>query len=56
VRQRFTGTTFRLEDYLGSATDDGAVATFLSTNNNGATTSADHGGAGFVTIADCPTP
>jgi hypothetical protein len=48
VRQRFAGTT--------SATDDGAVATFLSTNNNGTTTSADHGGAGFGTIADCPTP
>ena len=24
-------------------------------NNNGATTSADHGGAGFTSIADCPT-
>jgi hypothetical protein len=56
VRQRFVGTTFRLEDYAGSATDDAAVASFLSANNNGATTSADHGGAGFLTIADCPTP
>ena len=56
VRQRFTGTTFRLEDYAGGAADDMAVATFLSTNNNGATTSADHAGAGFGTIADCPTP
>jgi hypothetical protein len=56
VRQRFASTTFRLEDYAGGATDDAAVASFLSTNNNGATTSADHGGAGFGTIADCPTP
>jgi hypothetical protein len=56
VRQRFAGTTYWLEDYAGSATDDTAVQTFLSTNNNGATTSADHGGAGFQTIVDCPMP
>ena len=56
VRQRFAGTTFRLEDYAGAPTNDAAVATFLSTNNNGATTSADHAGAGFGTIVDCPTP
>ena len=60
VRQRFgppdPGTTFRLEDYAGLPTDDAAVAAFLSANNNGATTSADHGGAGFGTIVDCPTP
>jgi hypothetical protein len=32
------------------------VQTFLSTTNNGATTSADHAGAGFTSIADCPMP
>jgi hypothetical protein len=56
VRQRFTSTIFRLEDYAGGATDDTAAASFLSTNNNGATASADHGGAGFATIAECPMP
>jgi hypothetical protein len=56
VRQRFAGTTFILEDYAGAPTDDAAVQTFLSTTNNAATTSADHSGAGFTTIADCPTP
>ena len=56
VRQRFAGTSFILEGYAGSATDDAAVQTFLSTNNAAATTSADHGGAGFTTIANCPTP
>ena len=56
VRQRLAGTTFILEDYAGAPTDDAAVAAFLSGNNNGATTSADHGGAGFTTIADCPMP
>jgi VCBS repeat-containing protein len=56
ARQRFAGTTFILEDYAGSPTDDAAVQTFLSTTNNAATTSADHAGAGFTTIADCPTP
>jgi hypothetical protein len=56
VRQRFAGTTFILEDYAGAPTDDAAVQTFLSTTNNGATTSADHAGAGFTSIADCPNP
>ena len=56
VRNRFAGTTFILEDYAGAPTDDAAVQTFLSTTNNGATTSADHAGAGFTTIADCPNP
>jgi VCBS repeat-containing protein len=56
VRQRFAGTTFILEDYAGAPTDDAAVQTFLSTTNNGATTSADHAGAGFTSIADCPMP
>jgi VCBS repeat-containing protein len=56
VRQRFAGTSFILEDYAGAPTDDAAVQTFLATTNNGATTSADHAGAGFTTIADCPTP
>ena len=55
VRQRF-GTTFILEDYAGAPTDDAAVATFFSGKNGGATTSADHSGAGFTTTADCPAP
>ena len=50
------GTTFILEDYAGGPTDDAAVQSFLSTTNNAATTSADHGGAGFTSIADCPNP
>ena len=56
ARQRFAGTTFILEDYAGAPTDDAAVQAFLSATNNGATTSADHGGAGFTSIADCPNP
>ena len=48
ARQRFAGTTFILEDYAGAPTDDAAVQAFLSATNNGATTSADHGGAGFT--------
>jgi hypothetical protein len=56
ARQRFAGTSFILEDYAGAPTDDAAVQTFLSTTNNAATTSADHAGAGFTTIADCPMP
>ena len=56
VRQRYAGTTFILEDYAGAPTDDAAVQAFLSATNNGATTSADHGGAGFTSIADCPNP
>ena len=56
VRQRFAGTTYLLEGYAGGATDDAAVQAYLAASNNGATTTADHGGAGFATIADCPTP
>ena len=37
----------------GAPTDDAAVQAFLSTNK-AATTSADHAGAGFTSIADCP--
>ena len=54
VRQRFAGTSYILEDYAGAPTDDAAVQAFLSATNNGSTTSADHGGAGFTSIADCP--
>jgi VCBS repeat-containing protein len=54
ARQRFAGTTFILEDYAGAPTDDPAVQAFLSATNNGATTAADHGGAGFTSVADCP--
>ena len=56
VRQRFPGTTFILEDYAGAPTDDAAVQAFLSATNNGSAVSADHGGAGFTSIADCPMP
>ncbi len=56
VRQRFVGTTYRLQGYGGSATDDAAVAAFLAMNNGGATTSADHGGAGFLNIVLVPLP
>jgi VCBS repeat-containing protein len=53
VRQRFAGTHFLLEGYAGSATDDAAVQAFLAGQNNAATTSADHAGAGF-TSGNCP--
>ena len=56
IRQRFAGTAYALAGYGGSATDDSAVQSFLSTNNNSATTLADHGGAGFTPTASCPTP
>ena len=56
ARQRFTGTTYIIEGYAGAPTDDAAVQAFLSANNNGATTSADHGGAGFSSTAGCPSP
>ncbi len=56
VRQRFPGTSYILEDYAGAPTDDAAVQAFLSGTNNAATASADHGGAGFTSTADCPTP
>ncbi|HRQ41055.1 MAG TPA: PKD domain-containing protein [Chloroflexota bacterium] len=55
VRQRFAGTTYFLQGYGGSATDMTAVQSFLSANNNGATTLADFGGSGFQNQA-CPTP
>ena len=54
VRQRFVNTSFILEDYAGAPTDDAAVQSFLASGNNAATTSADHGGVGFSTTADCP--
>jgi hypothetical protein len=56
VRQRFTTTTFRLEGYSGSAVSDAAVVAFLSAANNGATTSADHGGSGFQFISSVLMP
>lgn len=55
VRQRFAGTTYFLQGYGGSATDDTAVANFLSANNGGATALADHAGTGFQNGV-CPTP
>jgi hypothetical protein len=56
ARQRSADTTFILEDYAGAPTDDAAVEAVLSSTNNSATTSADHEGSGFTTIADCPNP
>jgi hypothetical protein len=56
LRQRFAATTFRLAGYGGSPTADAAVASFLSAGNGGATALVDHGGAGFVGVASCPTP
>ena len=57
VRQRFASTTFTLEGYAGTPTDDAAVATFLNNNNTlSPAASADHAGAGFGTIVNCPTP
>ena len=56
VRQRFAGTTYKLEGYAGGAADDAAVQTFLAAGNNSATTSADHAGAGFTATASCPMP
>ena len=57
VRQRNAGTQFLLENYAGGPTDDAAVATFLaSLNTSTPAPSADHGGAGFGTISNCPQP
>ena len=54
VRQRFPGTSFILEDYAGAPTDDAAVQASSPRTNNAATTSADHGGAGFTTHGRLP--
>jgi hypothetical protein len=56
VRQRFAGTTYRIEGYGGGATDMTAVQNYLSSQNNGATVSADFGGGGFQNSAGCPAP
>ena len=56
VRQRFLNTTFRLPGYAGNPLDDAAVAAFLSANNNGAVSLADHGGSGFGGGAACTPP
>ncbi len=56
VRQRFAGTTFRIEGYGGGATDMTAVQNYLSSQNNGATASADFAGAGFQNSGGCPAP
>ncbi len=56
VRQRFAGTTYRIEGYGGGATDMTAVQNYLSSQNNGATASADFAGAGFQNSAGCPVP
>jgi len=55
VRQRFN-ETFRLEGYGGSATDDTAVQTFISGQNNGASVAADHSNTGFQFIASVTEP
>lgn len=55
VRQRFAGTNYYLQGYVGGATDMTAVQNFLSANNNSATTLADFGGGGFQN-ATCASP
>jgi hypothetical protein len=56
VRQRFAGTTFQLAGYAGSPTADAAVVAYLTSTNTVAAAAADHGGAGFIGGASCPTP
>jgi hypothetical protein len=44
-------------DYADSPTDDAALAAFLNARNTSTpAASADHGGPGFTTTADCPNP
>lgn len=56
LRQRFLNTTFQLAGYGGSPTNDAAVVAFLVSTNTVANAAADHGGAGFIGVASCPTP
>jgi hypothetical protein len=56
LRQRFLNTTFQLAAYGGSPTNDAAVVAFLLSTNTAANAAADHGGAGFIGVAACPTP
>jgi hypothetical protein len=56
VRQRFTGTTFRLVGYTGAPSSASAVATHLAATNTASSTLADLGGSGFVGVASCPVP
>lgn len=57
IRQRFTGTTYRLEGYSGSATDNAAVANYLAGRNPlSAVFLADFTGTGFQIIGNVPTP
>jgi hypothetical protein len=56
LRQRFLNTTFNLAGYGGSPTNDAAVVAFLISTNTVANAAADHGGAGFLNVASCPTP
>lgn len=58
VRNRFAGTTFRLESYAGSPTDMAAVVAYLVGRNTITTAAADHDAAngGFLNSVACPTP
>jgi hypothetical protein len=56
VRQRFAGTTFRVEGYGGPATNMTPLQNFISTANNSATVLADYGGGGFLNSPGCPAP
>jgi hypothetical protein len=59
VRQRSTGSTFRLEGYSGSGTDDAGVASYLNARNTTVSpgASADHASAtGFGTVSSCSEP
>jgi VCBS repeat-containing protein len=56
VRNRFPATTFRLPGYAGAGNSTAAVATFLSSQNGGASASATINGNIFGGGAACPTP
>jgi hypothetical protein len=55
IRQLFNGI-FKLEGYVGSPTDDAAVAAYVSSQNGGNTAVADHSNTGFQNIAAVPEP
>ena len=57
VRNRFSGTVFRLPGYPDAATVDALVAAFIEVNNIGTTATASHGSsAGFSGGGGCLAP
>ena len=56
VRNRFPATTFRLPGFAGPGNSTAAVATFLTSQNGGATATATINGNIFGGGAACPTP